>query len=286
MAQMSYEEFTKSNSKNTTNQRRVGEYEGPTYFSLKEDGDTAIVRFNISDINNLSVHSQHTVELPNKRFRKVECLRGNNEPDDVCPLCRAGKKPQYRIYLEMLVYEVVDNKIVAKPVVWEQSVKFRDTLKSYAYDYGGDLRTILFKLTRIGARGDLKTSYTLIPTNPQMYRDEDYIADFSAFNGFDIHKFMLLYKSEEELNYYLEHKDFPYNATKKVENNNVKPSYTEPQYEDVLAREVPIDRTNRYVNQQGGNQRFASSSDQSTVRDNRSEQSTKPSSVAPRRYSY
>ena len=237
MAQMTYEEFSKRNSKDVNVNQTSNKSFGPSYFSLKEDGDTAIVRFNIADIKDVVVHSQHTLKVEDK-WRKIECLRTFNEPVDNCPLCKDGNKQQFRIYLELLVYDVKDNKVVATPSIWETAAKFRETLKSYAMDYG-DLRNVIFKLTRVGRKGDTKTTYTLIPANPQIYRNEDYVADFTAFDSFDIHRYMLLNKTKEELEYLVTNGSFlsksdTYIDTTTQSNEKEQLSYSSTNFRDAL----------------------------------------------------
>lgn len=223
MAQMTYEEYSKKNeqvsSSSTSNPFKV------TYFSLKDDGDTAIVRFNLKDSNDIVVHSQHTLKIDNK-WKKIECLRTSSDSKEVCPLCESGNKQQFKIYLELLVYENENGKIVKTSRIWETSVSFRRTLNSYLMDYG-DLRKVIFKLTRNGKKGDMKTTYSLIPANPQIYTDENYIPDFSDFDTFDIHKGVLLNKSKEELEYLVANGSFPTTKpTEKLKADTNKGVYT------------------------------------------------------------
>lgn len=228
MAQMTYEEFSKRTNQGTIVNQTSNKSFGPSYFSLKEDGDTAIVRFNIADIKDVVVHSQHTLKIEDK-WRKIECLRTFNDSIDSCPLCKDGNKQQFRIYLELLVYDVKDNKVVATPSIWETAAKFRETLKSYFMDYG-DLRNVIFKLTRVGKKGDTKTTYTLIPANPQIYRNEDYVADFTAFDNFDIHKYMLLNKTKEELEYLVVNGNFPTKSNEVTTHKEIPTTTSEHEY--------------------------------------------------------
>lgn len=229
MAQMTYEEFSKRTNQGSTLNQTLNKSFGPSYFSLKEDGDTAIVRFNIADIKEVIVHSQHTLKIEDK-WRKIECLRTFNEPVDNCPLCKDGNKQQFRIYLELLVYDVKDNRVVATPSIWETAAKFRETLKSYFMDYG-DLRNVIFKLTRVGKKGDTKTTYTLIPANPQIYRNEDYVADFTAFDNFDVHKYMLLNKTKKDLEYLVANGSFPVESNQSSANKEVSTRVSAEQHQ-------------------------------------------------------
>ena len=207
MAQMSYEEFSRMNQNNNSTNTQTNNYRNNvSYFYLADDGDTAIVRFNIADIDDLKVTSRHSITLNGKR-RNVECIRNFNDPVAACPLCASGSKPSFRVYLELLSYKIENGKVIYEAAVWDQPARFRETLKSYFMDYG-DLRNIIFKITRHGRKGDTNTTYSLIVANPQVYKNEDYVADFSAFDTFDISKSMVLNKGPEELQWYVENGTF------------------------------------------------------------------------------
>ena len=224
MAQMTYEEYSKKGGEQMSNSSSSNSFK-VNYFSLKDDGDTAIVRFNVKSSDDIIVHSQHTLKIDGK-WRKIECLRNSNDSVDVCPLCKSGEKQQFKIYLELLVYENESGKVVKTSRIWETSVSFRRTLNSYIMDYG-DLRKVIFKLTRQGKRGDMKTTYTLIPANPQIYTDENYVPDFSDFDTFDIHRGVLLNKSKEELEYLVANGNFPSKSSNTlVGDKNVSSEYS------------------------------------------------------------
>lgn len=235
MAQMTYEEFSKMNQNSTKDENTSRYTNSPSYFYLADDGDTAIVRFNIADIKDLSVTSRHSVYVNGKR-RNVECIRGFNDPVESCPLCASGSRPTFRVYIQLLSYKVENGKITYEPCVWDQPARFRETLKSYFMDYG-DLRNIVFKITRHGRKGDTNTTYSLIVANPQMYKNEDYVADFSAFENFNLNRSMVLLKSKDELQYYVDHEEFPAvqqsvketavaGQTRMVQNNTADTMYT------------------------------------------------------------
>ena len=241
MAQMSYEEFSRMNqNSNSTNTQTNNYRNSVSYFYLADDGDTAVVRFNIANIDDLKVTSRHSVTLNGKR-RNVECIRNYNDPIDTCPLCASGSKPSFRVYLELLSYRIENGKVVSEAAIWDQPARFRETLKSYFMDYG-DLRNIIFKITRHGRKGDTNTTYSLIVANPQVYKNEDYVADFSAFDTFDISRSMVLNKSAEELQYYVENGAFPETSTSQPSQPQrqmeeaarpVQPSYQQPVRQEV-----------------------------------------------------
>ena len=205
MAQMSFEEYN-NNTKRTVGTKDTKKY--ISYFSLADDGDTALVRFNISDIKDIVVHSVHSIYINEKR-KEVECLRKSKfESVDTCPLCKAEQKITYRIYIPLLKYINEGDSISIVPCIWETTPRFRETLNSYLVDYG-DLRDKVFKVTRHGKRGDTGTTYSLIPANPQVYTNEVYISDFSAFDNFSLNSYFVLNKNTEDLNYFLTNKSFP-----------------------------------------------------------------------------
>lgn len=206
--QMSYEQYLKATEKKQNNSNA----NLPTYFSLKDDGESAIVRFDVSKIEDISIYTRHMIKS-NGKLKAVECLRMPDEPKENCPLCASGNKANTRIYIKVIVYENEGEKVTYKPCIWEQSITFRNLLKSYIMDYG-DLRDTIFKVTRTGKKGDTSTRYSIIPANPQIYREENYPKDFSAFDNFNLNSYMLLKKSKEELNYFLETGSLPAPATK------------------------------------------------------------------------
>ena len=130
MAQISYDDFLSSEGEKQ--QYDVG------FFSLKHDGEEAIVRIvcnNLSDLDILTVHPV-TVGQSNFPNRSVSCLRDNpREPMDKCPLCVAGEKIQQRVYIKMLQYD--PNTHESKAVVWDRAAgTYVPKLKSYMDNYG------------------------------------------------------------------------------------------------------------------------------------------------------
>lgn len=213
MAQVNYEAFKKFNDNagqgrqenKNFNSQRVG------YFGLKDDGDTAIVRFNIKSLEDpsLAVQSIHWVTTAEGKHRVVGCLRSDPAEDfNHCPLCASGEKPRYRIVLQLLEYKQDDNgNTVAVPVTWDQPARFRETLKSYLLEYG-DLRNYVFKITRQGKKGDSQTKYSIIPGNQNIYKEEVFKKDFSAFDNFDINT-RILNLSYEELSNFVDTGNLP-----------------------------------------------------------------------------
>jgi hypothetical protein len=271
MAQMSYEDFSKSTETRQMSTNSQGQnFSSVTYFALTDDGSEAIVRFNIADINDLTVHSRHSVNINGKR-RNVECLRTPNEPLDKCPLCAAGEKVAYRIYVPLVKYEIVDGKVEAQACIWDQPARFRETLKSYAMDYG-DLRDYLFKVVRHGKKGDPSTTYVLLPANPNIYKPEVYVQDFSSFDNYSLNRGVILNKTAEEMAEYLRTGEFP-----------LPQEYTKKEQSKLVEEKTPV---NQAVYQQPVQPRVVTSA--APVRSYQQEASTSEQhpEFKPRRYTY
>jgi hypothetical protein len=228
MAQMKYEDFVKFNEKQSqgaSKQRKphVG------YFALTDDGDTAVVRFNISTLDDIRIVSKHTVKSSEGKTRIISCLRTDpKQPLDVCPLCAAGERVSYRAYVPVVYYEQTeDNQTVPVAALWEQAPRIRETLQSFTVDYG-DLRDYLFKIVRHGKKGDPATTYTILPANPAIYKEEIFKKDFSGFEALDFERFVAT-KTAEEMNQFLAEGDFPFKPTTAAKQvSEVKESATRP----------------------------------------------------------
>lgn len=238
-------------AKYTFNQYEEMEKENPsqsknfvTFFSLPNDGDEAIVRFPYHSLDELELASVHTVEV-GKGTRNVSCLRGSaKEPLESCPLCAEGIPVRTRVFIRVLQY-VKDETGKVTPVgkVFERAVRsdFVTSLKSMFEEYG-DITDIIFKIKRKGAKGDVNTTYSLVPANPAVYKPEIYVPDFSAFEGFTLFKYFILDKDATEMNTYLETGSFPKPVVEETtaekptvqpaveETIPVTPTYTAPTY--------------------------------------------------------
>ena len=181
MAQLTFEQGLESlnNQSASTNQNSV------TFFSLKNDGDEAIVRFMCDSTTDFEILTIHNVKI-NGKNRKINCLRDPKESLDKCPLCSSGiddiRKVQNRFFVKMLVYSVDDSgSMQVVPAVWERSVAVAVTLKSYLDNYG-PLSDVICKVIRHGAAGDINTTYEIVPNlSKAIYKDDVYVKDASLF---------------------------------------------------------------------------------------------------------
>lgn len=279
MAQLSYEEFMKFNQKSERKETLKKPRTYVRYFGLGEDGDTGVVRFNVATLDDIKIVSKHRVKTVEGKIRNIACLR--TSPDqalDVCPLCAAGERVSFRAYVPLISYEQDEaGNTVVVPCMWEQAPRIRETLKSFTMDYG-DLRDYVFKIVRHGKHGDPGTTYTILPANPNVYKEEIFKKDFSGFDNLDFERFVTT-KTAEEMNVFLEDGEFP-NPFEKKDNST---STIQPKVETVTsAPAVESVEEKSFVPQ--GNPLRSSQPIRGTYNTQSAEQTEEHK--APRRYTY
>ena len=224
MGNFSFDNIRQTN--NSSNNNRV------SYFSLKNDGDSAIVRFMHDTIESFDVVNCHDVTVNNQR-RRVGCVREKDKPADYCPLCASGNPFKQRMYVHLVEYVKDDNgNITPVAKVWDRPVSYAYKLRDYLNNYG-NLSDVIFTVKRNGAAGDLSTTYTEMPGMPNMYPAEKYPkiefpSDYQAL-GIAVMK-----KSVDEIRAYLETGSFP--AT----NNNQKPAQQNVENRNFNSYSAPV----------------------------------------------
>ena len=179
------------------------------FFSLKNNGDEAIVRIMHDSSEDFDIIGAHSIQVGN-RYPNVECLRNPNDPVDVCPLCKSGAKFSYKFFVHMIQYTTDEaGNVVAKPVVWERSAKqMGQKLVTMIQEYG-PLSDLIFKIRRNGAPGDMKTTYEMMMANPAVYRPEMYPRMDEAFANYNVSGRHVMSKTAEEMIQYLNTGSFP-----------------------------------------------------------------------------
>lgn len=186
-----------------------GNNDGIKIFSLKNDGDEAIVRIMHDSVEDFDIITTHPVKIGDK-YRKVSCIRDPREPMDNCPLCKAGVKIQQRFYIHMIQY-IVDNNgaVIAKPVVWERAAgQYATKIKTLIDEYG-PLSDSIFKIRRNGKAGDMDTTYEILYGNPTIYRADLYPKDVNLFNGYTALGTKVLDRSFEDISQFMATGNFP-----------------------------------------------------------------------------
>lgn len=165
------------------------------WFALKNDGDTEKVQFLISDTGELDVFTAHKVKIGDKD-RYVNCPREYGEPLDVCPLC--DNEYPLKVARFVVMYSHKDGKIK----IWERGKQFITRLEGLANRYY-PLHNTVFEIERHGKAGDKQTTYEIYPC------PNDTPIDISEIEKPELLGSIVLDKTADEMNYYLEHEDFP-----------------------------------------------------------------------------
>lgn len=209
MGKISFNDVTTTNTA-TSNNNQVG------FFNLKNDGEEAVVRFMVDSVEDMEILTVHDIKLDDK-FRQVSCVRDPREALDKCPLCAKGENVKQVVFLRMLQYENTPNGIEVKPVVWQRNANtYAFRIKGYLDNYG-PLSNILCKIVRHGARGDMKTTYDIIPNlSPAQFPQENYPIKADAFNNYSALGSIVLDKSKEDIDTFIATGNFP-----EVNNSNV-----------------------------------------------------------------
>ena len=191
------------------------------YFKLKDDGDIAIARINISSTDDLMFASVHTVNAGGK-WIKVNCLNPLGSTNSGCGLCSAysanpkgavGKSAK-KLFIPMMVSYRDPNAATGYtppiPVIWDRPAAFSRELANKLM-IAGDLRNTLVLITRNGKAGDMQTTYSMdiLPENHPVFKPEMIPNDFSGFTNFNIARHSYWEKTSEEINAFLTTGQFP-----------------------------------------------------------------------------
>ena len=203
--------IAKAQAGSTANNVKVG------FFKLKNDKDEALVRINVSTMEDLQFATVHQLGAAQK-WMKISCHNPVGSYGDNCPLCSAVAagntsigKASKKVYIQMLVSykdKTTGQWSTPIPVVWDKPAGFAREIATKLQNFG-DLKQNLFKITRNGKAGDLKTTYPMDYAVPAIFKPEMIPADFSAFENFKVNKHSYWEKSLEEIQTFLSTGAFP-----------------------------------------------------------------------------
>lgn len=141
------------------NAGKFGSGSSNDFFTLKDDGDVAEVRFlyDQPDASDIDYFVVHEVEVDGKK-RYVACNAvsedGSSIIKDNCPLCLAEYKRIEKLFLQMYV-ESED-----RVYTWDRGRNFVSKIQTYINRYGS-LVSQAFEIERKGKKGDTNTTYEL-----------------------------------------------------------------------------------------------------------------------------
>lgn len=189
------------------------------FFSLKDDGDYAIVRFMDNSTNDFEILTTHPITL-NGKFRSVSCIRGPHDEMNKCPLCESGAKLNRKFFIKLIRYDVVDGRITPTPCVWERTMNYAYTLKDYIDAYGS-LSGIVCKIVRHGKAKSMDTKYEIIPNlNPSVYTEDAYPIDMSAFKDYSALGTIVIDRSASDISEFLATGNFPQTTAQQNASSN------------------------------------------------------------------
>lgn len=140
------------------NYKTGGDY---NYLVLKEDGDTAKVRFYIETMDDLRFYVVHQITTKDGKTRYVNCLRTYDQPIDDCPFCReALQNKDFNTVVKMFlpVYDMKEKQVK----LFERGRTFKDEIQGHIRR-NAPLVSYPCEIERCGAKGDTKTVYKVYP---------------------------------------------------------------------------------------------------------------------------
>lgn len=167
-----------------------------SFFTLKDDGDKARVRFLYNTMDDVVGYAVHKVQVGDKE-RYVNCLRAYNEPLEKCPFCAAQMKITPRLFLK------VYNEDSGECQIWERSKSYFQKLSGYANRYK-PLYNEVIEIERHGKKGDKQTDYEFFPIENTEINIEDEQYECSDPLGT-----IILDKTAEEMIAYINDGEFP-----------------------------------------------------------------------------
>lgn len=166
-----------------------------SFFSLKDDKDSAKVRFLYNSVEDVKGYAVHRIEVGEDKFRYVNCLRSYNEPIEKCPLCAAGSKVVPRLFLKLY------NEDAKEYQIWERGKTYFSKIASLSGHYN-PLCNEIIEIERSGKKGDKQTSY-------QFYPIENSPVNLDDYEGSEPLGTIILDMTNEQMEHYIETGELP-----------------------------------------------------------------------------
>lgn len=184
---------------NASESANYGGQGGGGFFSISENKGVKRVRFLYNNEDDIEGFSVHEVEIGDKK-RYVNCLRTYRDPVDMCPFCRERMKTQVKLLIP--VYNVDEDQVQ----VWDRGKKMFEKMSSLCSRYANkdNLVQHIFEVERNGKPKDTSTTYEIYEVEKDDTQLEDFEDDMPKLLGG-----LVLEKSADDMEYYLEEKEFP-----------------------------------------------------------------------------
>lgn len=173
-----------------------------SYFSLKDDKDTARVRFLYNGAEDIEGYAVHKVTVGD-RERYVNCLVEDGGTVADCPFCQA-KLPKFaRMFIPLY------NEDTDQIQTWERGKTFYGQISGLCARYP-NLVSRTFDIERNGKAGDQGTTYSIYPVgDPDGTTVQDILDDMGVEALTNPLGTIILNKSAEDMEHYLDTGDFP-----------------------------------------------------------------------------
>ena len=172
---------------------------GGGFFNISKDKEVKRVRFMYNNADDIEGMSVHKVEVDGKK-RYVNCLREYKDSVDVCPFCREKKAIQARLFIP--VYNIDEDAIQ----IWDRGKTMFQKISSVCSRYANkntNLVNNIFEIERNGKPKDTNTTYEIYNVD----KDDTEIDDLGELPK--ILGGLVLDKSADDMEYYLEEGEFP-----------------------------------------------------------------------------
>lgn len=183
---------------------------GSSFFALKNDGDTARVRFMYNGMEDVVGYAVHEVEVDGKK-RYVNCLREYNEPKSKCPLCADNNFQKAKLYIPL--YDIDEDEVK----IWERGKNFFGKMSGICARYASGSTPLVshtFDIERHGKKGDTSTTYEIYETGCDDVTLED-LPELPEILGS-----IILDKSYKDVEFYVEEGYFPTNEGAPTRSNS------------------------------------------------------------------
>lgn len=169
---------------------------GAGFFGLKGRKE-AHIRFLYDDVSDVEGYAVHEIELNGKK-RYVDCLRGEHDGVNKCPLCREGEWVQVKYFVP--VYD----EDLRQVLTWDRGKTFGRRLEKLFEKYAAEepLCSTCFTVTK-EVNDEGTTSLSIKPD----YNDGAELDEFPEYTT-QVYGTLVLKKTTEEIEEYLEYGDF------------------------------------------------------------------------------
>lgn len=172
---------------------------GGGFFSISDDRGTKRVRFLYNKEEDMEGFSVHKVDV-NGKERYVNCLRDYRDPIDKCPFCRENKKTQVKLFIPLY------NEDEKQVQIWDRGKKMFAEMSSLFSRYAvkEDLCQHIFEVERRGKPKDTSTTYGIFEVDKDDTTLDEFEDSLPKILGG-----LVLDKSADDMEYYLETDEFP-----------------------------------------------------------------------------